>query len=650
MPRSTTTSTYLRVERGLAPATIRAYRGDLARLRGEPRDDARPGPRSPDAAVGYLAARTRRGRPQRPGPRPDQPPPPGRRAQGLLPVRVRRGADRRRRRGPPGPAAPVPAAARDADGRRDRAAARGGRRRRPGRARPRRPPARPGPARAALRGRVCGSARRSGSTARTSRSTAGSCGSSARATRSGSCRSATSRSTGSGAGSTDRAPRLLALGHVAPIRGGPLFLGDRGGRLARQQAWARGQARGARGGPRRPGQPAHAAPLVRDASARGRRRPAHRPGVARTCEYLHDPAVHASDRGADPGRLQPGPPAGLRGRHTPDGLRRWLAVDRGADHPPRASSTGSCSSWGARFTILAVIVAHRPARRQRLGPGRHRARSATCSAGSSAVLFVGGLAVLVWTLLRYLNQEYVLTNRRVIQVEGVLNKHLDRQLAREDQRRASSSQSIFGRIFGFGDLDVLTAAESGIEQFRMLTRRRSGSRRRCSTPSTSSRSTWSAQAGRRAPPIRGTGRRLGAGAAAATTRRRSRRRHRGSGRARRAGRARAARPDPDEVTRTLANLADLRDRGAITPEEYEAKKADLLGAPLSARSAARRAAGPATIRGDPRTEVPLVPRNARPDRHRRRDHAARRVPGPRVRPRAAPPTGSATGPPRCSAA
>jgi len=30
---------------------------------------------------------------------------------------------------------------------------------------------------------------------------------------------------------------LLAIGHVTPGRGGPLFLGDRGGRLARQQAW-----------------------------------------------------------------------------------------------------------------------------------------------------------------------------------------------------------------------------------------------------------------------------------------------------------------------------------------------------------------------------------------------------------------------------
>ena len=33
-------------------------------------------------------------------------------------------------------------------------------------------------------------------------------------------------------------PGLLALHHVDPVRGGPLFLGDRGRRLARQQAWA----------------------------------------------------------------------------------------------------------------------------------------------------------------------------------------------------------------------------------------------------------------------------------------------------------------------------------------------------------------------------------------------------------------------------
>ena len=41
---------------------------------------------------------------------------------------------------------------------------------------------------------------------------------------------------------------LLALGHVAPARGGPLFLGDRGRRLARQQAWAAVKRAAARAG------------------------------------------------------------------------------------------------------------------------------------------------------------------------------------------------------------------------------------------------------------------------------------------------------------------------------------------------------------------------------------------------------------------
>jgi integrase/recombinase XerD len=43
-------------------------------------------------------------------------------------------------------------------------------------------------------------------------------------------------------------PALLALHHVAPLRGGPLFVGDRGGRLARQQAFAAVRAAGRRAG------------------------------------------------------------------------------------------------------------------------------------------------------------------------------------------------------------------------------------------------------------------------------------------------------------------------------------------------------------------------------------------------------------------
>jgi len=43
-------------------------------------------------------------------------------------------------------------------------------------------------------------------------------------------------------------PELLARHHVAPVRGGPLFVGDRGRRLARQQAWAAVTAAAARAG------------------------------------------------------------------------------------------------------------------------------------------------------------------------------------------------------------------------------------------------------------------------------------------------------------------------------------------------------------------------------------------------------------------
>jgi integrase/recombinase XerD len=57
---------YLKVERGLAPATIRAYRGDLDDFAAA-RGSAREWSRTPDAALRYLAARTRRGRRNDPG-------------------------------------------------------------------------------------------------------------------------------------------------------------------------------------------------------------------------------------------------------------------------------------------------------------------------------------------------------------------------------------------------------------------------------------------------------------------------------------------------------------------------------------------------------------------------------------------------------
>ena len=58
--------TYLRVERGVADATIRAYRGDLSDF-AISRGAAARWSAGPEIAQRYLAARARRGRPNEPG-------------------------------------------------------------------------------------------------------------------------------------------------------------------------------------------------------------------------------------------------------------------------------------------------------------------------------------------------------------------------------------------------------------------------------------------------------------------------------------------------------------------------------------------------------------------------------------------------------
>ena len=124
--------------------------------------------------------------------------------------------------------------------------------------------------------------------------------------------------------------------------------------------------------------------------------------------------------------------------------------------------------WGARYTILALIIAFLLfVLRSGLGSDGASETLRTILGLVTAILFFGGLAVAVWTALRYINQEYVLTNRRVIQVEGVLNRNsTDSSL--EKINDAVLSQSVFGRMFDFGDLTVLTASESGIDTMKML--------------------------------------------------------------------------------------------------------------------------------------------------------------------------------------
>ena len=83
------------------------------------------------------------------------------------------------------------------------------------------------------------------------------------------------------------------------------------------------------------------------------------------------------------------------------------------------------------------------------------------------ILVVGGLAWIAWTVWNWLNEDYLVTNRRILRVEGVINKHAtDSSL--EKINDAALDQHFIGRIFGYGDLDILTANETSGDRFKML--------------------------------------------------------------------------------------------------------------------------------------------------------------------------------------
>ena len=71
---------------------------------------------------------------------------------------------------------------------------------------------------------------------------------------------------------------------------------------------------------------------------------------------------------------------------------------------------------------------------------------------------VGAAAWLGFIIWDWRNQEWLITNRRVMRAEGVLNKSVS-DTSLEKINDARLDQSVFGRIFGYGTLDILTASE-----------------------------------------------------------------------------------------------------------------------------------------------------------------------------------------------
>jgi hypothetical protein len=69
--------------------------------------------------------------------------------------------------------------------------------------------------------------------------------------------------------------------------------------------------------------------------------------------------------------------------------------------------------------------------------------------------------------LAWWNEEYIITNRRVVQAEGVMNKRvIDSSL--EKVNDVVLNQSFIGRLLDYGDVEILTASEIGVNKLHMI--------------------------------------------------------------------------------------------------------------------------------------------------------------------------------------
>ncbi|MGD0002604.1 MAG: PH domain-containing protein [Anaerolineaceae bacterium] len=152
-------------------------------------------------------------------------------------------------------------------------------------------------------------------------------------------------------------------------------------------------------------------------------------------------------------------------------------------------------------------------------------------------LFFIGLAILIipfisllGAILKWANHKYVVTNRRLIQIFGVFNKNVtDSSLDKVND--VKMDQTFFGRIFGYGDIEILTASELGVNRFTMI-----GNPVQFKTAMLNAKMRLESGVEDRQP----------------------------------------AQPKQPDIPTMIAQLAALREKGVVTEEEFQKKKAELL--------------------------------------------------------------------------
>lgn len=86
---------------------------------------------------------------------------------------------------------------------------------------------------------------------------------------------------------------------------------------------------------------------------------------------------------------------------------------------------------------------------------------------AALLLLVIPAALFIHAFLDWWNEEYLVTNRRVVQAEGIFNKRvIDSSL--EKVNDVVLNQSFFGRLLDYGDIEILTASEIGVNKLHTI--------------------------------------------------------------------------------------------------------------------------------------------------------------------------------------
>ena len=154
------------------------------------------------------------------------------------------------------------------------------------------------------------------------------------------------------------------------------------------------------------------------------------------------------------------------------------------------------------------------------------------------VLVVFPVVHFVVRFLNWYNEQYLVTNRRVIKIRGVINK-LVSDSSLEKVNDVVLEQSIVGRILGYGTVQIITGSDIGVDVFKYIAR-----------------------------PVHFKTEMLNQKEDLAEL-------DSYGARARRVLAEES--PTSGDIPELIAELDELREKGIVTDEEFEKKKADLLG-------------------------------------------------------------------------